>query len=208
MKKEENIVRKRCRANAIFVMLMVLIILFSIPSTSSVYISSKIVKNDYLSTVICERITFPCNNHEHFLLHQERFVDNFKIRCYGQFDLFNLLGIILGAPVPFVSLVIIHDNNIPVTIEDHFTLIDTKHNRTLYDFNAGGLPWKLQPNWYFDTGIFTITQWIGAKYIFGPFDLIYKLHIPEDNSSTTVIFHGFVFGIGAKIFNSAGEKLE
>jgi len=191
------------RKSSVVVIICVLL-LMSVPVMAS---SEMPVMDNNLSSVICKRTTFSYDE-ENSQFKSDRLVDNFKIRCYGQFDLFNLLGIILGAPVPFVSLVIIHYNNIPVTIEDHFTLIDTKHNRTLYDFNAGGLPWKLQPNWYFDTGIFTITQWIGAKYIFGPFNLIYTLHIPEDNSSTTVLFHGFVFVIGAKIFNSAGEVIE
>ncbi|OGS39858.1 MAG: hypothetical protein A3K77_07705 [Euryarchaeota archaeon RBG_13_31_8] len=138
----------------------------------------------------------------------DRLVDNIKIRCYGQFKLINILFLILGAPVPFINLEIISYNDIPITIEDHFTLIDTKNDRILYDFNAGGLPWKLQPHVYFTTAIFTNVQWKGANYVFGPFDLIYRLHIPEDNSSTTVIFHGFVFRVGAKIFNSAGEVIE
>jgi len=165
------------------------------------------VMNDNLSSVICKRITFPRND-EHFLSKPGRLVDNIKIRCYGTFDLEGVLWMILGIPVYLINHEIISYNNISVTIDDHFTLIDTKNDRILYDFDAGGLPWKLQPHWYLTTFLFTNKAWKAQNYIFGPFDLIYKLRISEDNSSTTVVFHGFVFVIGVKIFNSAGEKLE
>ena len=209
MKKERNILLKRCRAKTVFVTLMVLIILFSIPSVSSVNISStsKIVKNDNLSSVICKRITFPRND-EHFLSKPGRLVDNIKIRCYGTSELLlSILWMILGMPVWLINLEIISYNDKPITIHRHITLVETKNNRILYDFNLS-LPWQLQPHWYLTTFLFTNKDWKAQNYIFGPFDLIYKLRISEDNSSTTVVFHGFVFVIGVKIFNSAGEKLE
>jgi hypothetical protein len=196
---EKNIHRK-----ALTVSIICLFLLMSVPVISS---SEMPVMNDNLSSVICKRITFPCNDHEHFLSKPGRLVDNIKIRCYGIFELIDIFMMILGAPVPFINLEIISYNNISVTIDDHFTIIDTKNDRVLYDFDAGGLPWKLQPHWYFSTNLMTNKHWRAKNYIFGPFDLIYKLRIPEDNSSTTVLFHGFVFVFGAKIFNSAGEKL-
>jgi len=129
--------------------------------------------------------------------------DNLLIYCWPFSEIFyviflpHLYGLIEGR---------IHNNNeVGVTIERHVTLIGIKENRVLaeYDIDPHG---ELGAGWQSSYAYFLKEEWSG--YLFGPFKFILDIHIPEDDSSITEEYYGFVFGFSVLIFNPWGKVIE
>ena len=134
-------------------------------------------------------------------------IDNVEIKCMGTTSLIDLLLALLGLPVYTIEVKLRHTNNVSISGERHFKLVATRGNRVLYEFDHD-FPFKLPPNHALVTFLFTTRAWKEKGYTFGRFDLEYHLHIPDDGSSKTWVFHGFVFKIGAIIFNPEGEVID
>jgi hypothetical protein len=136
----------------------------------------------------------------------EGMYENLLIKARGPY-LFDILMVILtGEPVPFLETLITNFDDETVTIERHFKLVATRGNRVLDEFDMPTK--KLIPGWCSVIFLFDQFEWKKWDYSFGLFDYFLELHVQETNSDITVVFHGFVFGIGAIIFNPDGELVE
>ena len=147
----------------------------------------------------------PTNN-KYTSLDGENLVDNVEVECRGIYPVDILLAI-LWLPVFYIEINLHNLNEVPISINEHIVLA-ADDGRVLYDFEQE-LPFKLPANPYhvLSTSYFTRRAWKEQNYMWGNFDLTYTLYIPDDGSSKTLVFHGFMFNIGSAIFNAEGEEI-
>jgi len=136
-----------------------------------------------------------------------KLIDGVEIECRGIY-LVDILLAIFWLPVFYIEINLHNLNEVPISVNTHIVLA-THDGRVLYDF-WHELPFKLPADPYhvLSTSYFTRRAWKEKDYMWGRFNLTQTLYIPDDGSSKTLVFHGFMFNIGSVIFNPEGEIIE
>ncbi len=133
--------------------------------------------------------------------------DNLKITLMGTYP-FDTLMILLGYPIYFFELMVWNQNDIPITLNMYTTLIGTKENRVLDEFDAS-LPFKLKPDYGDTLFLYTQNAWEYFDYTFGLFKFIVEIQVPELGTDISIEFQGFVWTkIGCFVFNPGGKLIE
>ena len=132
-------------------------------------------------------------------------IDNVTNECYGTY-LTDIPLILLGIRVNYIRIEHKNYNDIPVYIDIHVKL-ETRNGRILIEFDHAR-PFQTEAPGMVVTCLFTRYDWRYFHYRFGYFNLTLDTTIREDGSHEKLVFHGFIYGCGAKIFNPQGEVIE
>ena len=132
-------------------------------------------------------------------------IDNVTNECYGTY-LTDIPLILLGIGVNYIRIEHKNYNDIPVYIDIHVKL-ETRNGRILIEFDHVRGFQTAGPGMT-SLCLFTRYDWRYFHYRFGYFNLTLDTTIREDGSHEKLVFHGFIYGCGAKIFNPQGEVIE
>jgi hypothetical protein len=158
-----------------------------------------------MSVPVISSSEMPVINEKSELLNKGGLIDNVPITCRGIY-LEQILEAILWIPVFYIHFMYENNNDIPISINQHVT-VTGRDGQILYDYDHN-YPFKLNAHWSGDSQFMRRIELKNIGYMFGPIDITFYFKIPDDNSSVTLLFHGFIFNIGAVIFNRNGEKIE
>jgi hypothetical protein len=132
-------------------------------------------------------------------------IDNVSNECYGTY-LTDIPFILLGIRVNYIRIEHKNYNEIPVYIDIHVKL-ETRNGRLLIEFDHDR-EFQTDGPGMTSLCLFTRYDWKYFKYRFGSFDITLDVTIREDGSHETLVFHGFIYGVGVVIFNPKGEIIE
>jgi hypothetical protein len=135
----------------------------------------------------------------------EKLIDNVNIEYVGVIFLVDLLVAMLNLPVFYTRTRVMNRNDDSIHIKQHITL--TAKDGTVLDEFDDDVSFGLKSGSMITTLYFTRYDWQRYGYMWGGFDLTLDLRIVEDGSGIKLVFHGFIFNIGAVIFNPKGEVI-
>ena len=158
-----------------------------------------------MSVPVISSNEIPVNDEKSKLLSNGGLIDNVTNECYGTY-LTDIPLILLGIRVNYIRIENKNYNEIPVYIDIHVKL-ESSNGKVLIEFDHQR-DFQTQAPGMTVTCLFTRYDWKYFHYRFGYFDLTLDVTIREDGSHTKLVFHGFVYGCGAKIFNPKGEVIE
>lgn len=125
------------------------------------------------------------------------FLGDLQIECHGSYP-FEILNALLGNCIFLFETRLSNHYEEDIIVEQHITLIGTRENRILDEFDHD---FKLESKHLCITKYFTQNDWKHYGYQFGRFDFIWDINIPKKEESITLLFHGFVFGVGTILLN-------
>jgi len=116
-----------------------------------------------------------------------------------------LLILLDKEPTWLCNFNIINDYDNPITLHKNITLISKRDNKELYTVEFPSIkmePWTILK-------LMCLTQYNFQEFgcSFGFIDLVLNVYVEEDNYKASIVFHGFVYGVGVVIFNPNGELL-
>ncbi len=134
-------------------------------------------------------------------------LDNCLIKAHGSYPI-EIFFTLLGDDINLFHTLIVNNNNIPITLKRNVTIVATRENRILDEFNDD-FPFKLKPGYAVST-LYLDQFWFLEYYDFkfGRFDFIWDIYIPEGDESLKLVFHCFFYYIGIIVFNPKGEVIE
>ncbi len=136
----------------------------------------------------------------------DKLIDNVEIECVGLISFLDLLLAILNNPVYYIRIRISNSNDKAINIKQHITLTAID-GRVLDDFDDD-ISHPIPREYRVTTLYFTRYDWQDFDYMWGRFNITLEFRILEDASGLKLVFHGFIFNIGAIIFNPKGEVLD
>ncbi len=136
----------------------------------------------------------------------DKLIDNVEIKCIGLLCFVDLLLAILNWPVFYIRTRVRNNNDKPIHIKQHITLT-AQDGRVLDDFD-NDFSDPLLTNCTLTTLYFTRYDWQRYDYMWGRFNITLVIRLLEDASGLKLVFHGFIFNIGAIIFNPEGEVVD
>ncbi len=136
----------------------------------------------------------------------DKLIDNVEIECVGLISFLDLLLAILNNPVYYIRIRISNSNDKAINIKQHITLTAID-GRVLDDFDLD-IPFPVPRDHRVTTLLFTRYDWQDFDYMWGRFNITLVIRLVEDASGVKLVFHGFIFNIGAIIFNPKGEVID
>ncbi len=134
----------------------------------------------------------------------EDIFDDLIIKAHGTYLIEIIFALRGGLNLGLLKTMVTNLHYKTITLETHFTLVATRGNRVLDEFDDF---FELDPGYMRIAYFFTRCEWKYYEYRFGRFDLTWDIYIPEADSSKTLVFHGFVFPFGTVVFNPLGKEI-
>lgn len=136
------------------------------------------------------------------------FADNVDIKATanGFNDYGFILITLLWLPAEYINVRYTNNNDVKISVTEYYK-VTTWTGRVIYDFSRKPF-WKPSAGSTHHQRFMTRQHMFKELYTFGFFNFEFTIRVNNDNSTRTELFHGFIYSIGASIFNSEGKVID